>query len=84
MKNVFCFIVHNCLIDQSAQPSTGLVPLVLEPMCAFINGLQSEPYHSLWILRPDPSKQKDVVHAAVTGATCNSQRMLLGVLQIVI
>lgn len=67
MKKVFCFIVHSCLTDQSAQPSTGLVPLGLEPMCAFINGPQPEPYHCLWILGPDPSTQKDVVHAADWG-----------------
>ena len=50
----------------------------LEPTCAFINGLQPEPYQSLWNLHPDPSKQKEVVRAALTGATYNSQRMLLG------
>ena len=33
-------------------------------MCTFINGLQSEPCGSSWVLSPGPHKQKDDVLAA--------------------
>lgn len=64
----FCFGPHSWLMDQSAQPSTGLVTgrssQTLESVCAFTNGLK-QPHLSLNFLCHVLHKWKD-------GCVCSS------------